>query len=222
MTIGHRLKEERQRLGLSQTDFSALAGASKGAQLKWEKDDAFPNAQALAAFAEAGADVLFILTGRRQDRDSDTGSAAELQPLASQLKEGYDLASLEAEIIRLKTNTGHNGYTKALLAIYRDYLTGIATKDYYPESAKPAADSLLIDYFDDADAAERSATRFSKIVDSQKAIRREIDAYIAEHQLDLPAVLYQALITIVSAYRVDGARLAPLLDGLRRMQSGEK
>lgn len=62
-TIGGRLKSERNRLGLSQPAMAALAGATKSAQVKWEKDTAAPNALALAAFAEAGADVLFIVTG---------------------------------------------------------------------------------------------------------------------------------------------------------------
>lgn len=65
MSVGKRLKEERERLGFSQPAFAGLAGASKGAQQNWEKDAASPNALALIAFAEAGADVLYILTGRR-------------------------------------------------------------------------------------------------------------------------------------------------------------
>ncbi|WP_454887851.1 hypothetical protein [Sphingomonas oryzagri] len=44
---------------------AALAGSSKGAQINWEKDVNPPPATALAAYAEAGADVLYILTGRR-------------------------------------------------------------------------------------------------------------------------------------------------------------
>lgn len=65
MTIGARLKEERSRLGRSQTDFATLAGVKKGTQISWEKDASSPTAQALTAFAEAGADVLYIVTGRR-------------------------------------------------------------------------------------------------------------------------------------------------------------
>lgn len=65
-TIGGRLKAERQRLGLSQGAMAALADASKSAQQKWERDGAAPNASGLAAFAEAGADVLYIVTGRRE------------------------------------------------------------------------------------------------------------------------------------------------------------
>lgn len=65
MSIGARLRDERMRLGLSQTDFAALVGASKRAQLKWEKDESAPTAPAFSAWAEAGVDVLYILTGKR-------------------------------------------------------------------------------------------------------------------------------------------------------------
>lgn len=65
MTVGSRLKEERSRLGCSQTAFAEVAGVKKGTQISWEKDASSPSAQALVAFASAGADVLYILTGRR-------------------------------------------------------------------------------------------------------------------------------------------------------------
>ena len=62
-TIGGRLKAERERLCRSQSEMAALAGISGRAQLKWEKDETAPTATALAAFAGAGADVLYIITG---------------------------------------------------------------------------------------------------------------------------------------------------------------
>lgn len=65
MDLGQRLKSERERLGMNQTEFAALAGASKHAQINWEKGVAAPNATALAAWASAGLDVLFVVTGQR-------------------------------------------------------------------------------------------------------------------------------------------------------------
>ena len=65
MNLHERLKEERERLGHSQTAFAALAGASKHAQINWEKGAASPNAAALAAWAEVGLDVLYVVTGQR-------------------------------------------------------------------------------------------------------------------------------------------------------------
>ena len=68
--IGGRLKEVREALGLSQTEFAQIAeragvpGATRQSQAKYEKGLATPGAAYLAAIAAAGADVLYILTGQ--------------------------------------------------------------------------------------------------------------------------------------------------------------
>lgn len=63
--IGDRIKEERERLGLSQPKFGELAGAAKRTVIDWEKGVSGPTAFQLAAIASAGADVLYIVTGDR-------------------------------------------------------------------------------------------------------------------------------------------------------------
>lgn len=65
VTIGERLREERERLGFNQPDFAALAGTTKKSQIDYEKGATFPKANYLEVIANAGADVLYILTGRR-------------------------------------------------------------------------------------------------------------------------------------------------------------
>lgn len=65
MGIGERIREERERLGLSQADFAALAGAHRKSQGNYESGDRYPDAAYLAAIAEAGADVGYIVTGKR-------------------------------------------------------------------------------------------------------------------------------------------------------------
>lgn len=69
-TIGGRLRDERQRLNLSQLAAARLVGKrNDDCWSSWEADLTFPNAQALAAFAAAGADVLFIVTGQHTPSD---------------------------------------------------------------------------------------------------------------------------------------------------------
>lgn len=93
MDISDRLKEERQRLGLSQTAFAAIAGVTKSAQIKWESgSSSAPTAPALAAFAEAGADVLYILTGRRTLDRPATASSQIVEQLAETRREILDPA----------------------------------------------------------------------------------------------------------------------------------
>lgn len=63
--INTRLKEEREKLGLNQDDFSALAGAKRRTLVDWEKGVSSPTAVQLSKLAEAGADTQYILTGRK-------------------------------------------------------------------------------------------------------------------------------------------------------------
>jgi len=65
LNFGERLKEERRRLGFNQEDFGALGGVTKTTQLNYEKGSRHPDAPYLAAIAENGVDVLYVLTGRR-------------------------------------------------------------------------------------------------------------------------------------------------------------
>lgn len=62
---GERLRAERKLLGLSQEALGAVAGVTKQAVINYEKDERSPDGRFLAAIATAGADVLYILTGRR-------------------------------------------------------------------------------------------------------------------------------------------------------------
>ena len=77
--IGDRLKEERERLGFSQTEFAAVAGASKNSQYNYEKGDRSPDADYLAAIADRGVDILYVVTGerKRQAADSISDDASE-------------------------------------------------------------------------------------------------------------------------------------------------
>lgn len=74
-TIGSRLREERERLGLSQTDFAALGSASKHSQIDWEGDKSAPNARFLASIGEAGADVGYIVTGARPPTGAESSTS---------------------------------------------------------------------------------------------------------------------------------------------------
>jgi transcriptional regulator with XRE-family HTH domain len=62
--VGARLKAERQRLGLNQAVFAGLATVSRRTQASYEAGDGAPSADYLAAMADAGVDVLYVVTGR--------------------------------------------------------------------------------------------------------------------------------------------------------------
>lgn len=65
MDIAERLRSERERLGLTQTEFAALAGVGRKTQFNYESGGSGPDASYLAAVARAGADVLYVITGTR-------------------------------------------------------------------------------------------------------------------------------------------------------------
>ncbi|WP_223569395.1 helix-turn-helix domain-containing protein [Pseudomonas sp. BF-R-26] len=71
MGIGERLKEERERLGFNQTEFAAKAGASKNSQYNYEKGERSPDANYLAAIAENGVDILYVVTGEHKPVSAD-------------------------------------------------------------------------------------------------------------------------------------------------------
>ena len=81
LNIGERLKEERVRLGYNQADFAAIAGVAKTSQFNYEKGDRSPDAAYLAAVAERGVDVLFVVTGERRPQSTESISAEEAKLL---------------------------------------------------------------------------------------------------------------------------------------------
>ncbi len=75
--IGERLREERERLGLAQGSFGELGGVKANAQGNYEKGDRHPDAAYLAAVAQHGVDVLYVVTGQRTPKPSSSLSGDE-------------------------------------------------------------------------------------------------------------------------------------------------
>lgn len=63
--VGDRLREERDRLGLNQTEFGALGYVSRGTQKAYELGTNSPDLRYLSALEQAGVDVQYVLTGAR-------------------------------------------------------------------------------------------------------------------------------------------------------------
>ena len=67
MGINIRLREVREDLHLTQEQFGELCGVKPLTQHNYEKGERKPDAHYLAKAAAMGADVLYILTGMRND-----------------------------------------------------------------------------------------------------------------------------------------------------------
>ncbi|OZB35497.1 MAG: hypothetical protein B7X44_09745 [Halothiobacillus sp. 15-55-196] len=65
MSFYERLREERNRLGLTQEAFGMICGVKRKAQIAYEAGERHPDSVYLTALSEHGVDVLYILTGRR-------------------------------------------------------------------------------------------------------------------------------------------------------------
>ncbi|KWI64102.1 XRE family transcriptional regulator [Burkholderia stagnalis] len=86
-SFAERLREERQRLGLNQTDFAASGGVKRDAQQNYESGSRRPDSSYLEAIAALGVDVAYLLKGQR--------NASELSADEEVLIAGY--RSLDAQ-----------------------------------------------------------------------------------------------------------------------------
>lgn len=91
MSIGNRLREERERLGYNQPDFAAIAGTTKQTLFSWESGGSSPKAEQLSVLADHAVDVYYVLTGIR------IGSATVLSARESALVDNYRASPEEAK-----------------------------------------------------------------------------------------------------------------------------
>lgn len=61
--IGARLKEARERLGLSQHNFAQVGGVNRMTQGRYEAEVNFPGVDYLYLLSQGGIDASYILTG---------------------------------------------------------------------------------------------------------------------------------------------------------------
>ncbi|PRA61156.1 transcriptional regulator [Pseudomonas sp. MYb187] len=89
------MRHERTRLGMRQDDFSRLGGVNRNTQGSYEKGERNPDVAYLAAVAQAGVDVCFVITGMR------TVEAAQglTEPEQRLLARYRSLANADQEIV---------------------------------------------------------------------------------------------------------------------------
>ncbi|MDN0075615.1 helix-turn-helix transcriptional regulator [Crenobacter sp. SG2303] len=65
MSISDRLREERMRLNLNQTETAKACNVGFSTYQGYERGERFPNAEALELLYHAGFDVLYVVAGVR-------------------------------------------------------------------------------------------------------------------------------------------------------------
>ncbi|NNH95848.1 XRE family transcriptional regulator [Pasteurella multocida] len=64
-TVGERLKNEREKLKLTQEQLGAIGGVKRLAQANYESGKRIPDARYLAEIAKVGMDIMYVLFGER-------------------------------------------------------------------------------------------------------------------------------------------------------------
>lgn len=64
-SVGARLKEERERLPITQQRLAEVLGIDRKTQRRYETDENSPDTNYLTEIAGLGFDIVYILTGRR-------------------------------------------------------------------------------------------------------------------------------------------------------------
>jgi transcriptional regulator with XRE-family HTH domain len=77
VSIGQRLREERDAQNLTQEALASALGITKKTQGLYERDERSPNADYLSAIQGLGLDVMYILTGQRMPRPAEGLSERE-------------------------------------------------------------------------------------------------------------------------------------------------
>ncbi|HDR9317250.1 helix-turn-helix domain-containing protein [Burkholderia vietnamiensis] len=100
--FGGRLREERERLGLSQATLAAAGGVQRLAQSLYEKERSAPTIRYLAGISAVGIDLQYVLFAQDKSAHSLTPSEInrielrafdELEKFVSEHSEGYFDAS---------------------------------------------------------------------------------------------------------------------------------
>jgi len=95
-SLGERLCAERNHLGLSQAALAEFANTTRRTVLSWEQGKTAPDGFQIMQMADAGVDVVYVLTGQR--------SGAMLAPDEGALLDNYRHSSPDSQRILRETS----------------------------------------------------------------------------------------------------------------------
>ncbi len=96
MHIGERLRKERERLGLTQSDFAKAGGVAFRTYCDYEAGKSEPKASTLSLLGEMGLDVLYVVTGQKTPV---SGITTEEQKLVENYRAMDDAARLNMQAV---------------------------------------------------------------------------------------------------------------------------
>ena len=116
-SIGSRLREERERLKMTQENFAVPCGVRRRSQLGYESNAYSPDANYLAAASKIGVDVAYVICGI-QTEGQETAQARLITalPLEIDLWSGDEIAAYLKRERRtvMESITCHPDFPKAI------------------------------------------------------------------------------------------------------------
>jgi transcriptional regulator with XRE-family HTH domain len=92
--FGTRLREERDRLGLTQEEFARLGGVQKLAQHKYEKGDRTPSVEYLNAIEPYGINIGYLFSGSKGAEATTNIDVDLMQGIITELENSVDRLGL--------------------------------------------------------------------------------------------------------------------------------
>lgn len=75
--FGERLKEERARLGLSQSAFAKRLGIHRNTQIKYRSGERYPDSSYMDASRKIGVDIYYLHSGIREENQENYHIASD-------------------------------------------------------------------------------------------------------------------------------------------------
>ncbi|MDH1571851.1 helix-turn-helix domain-containing protein [Pseudomonas sp. GD03746] len=119
--LGPRLREERERLGMTQRVFGDIGGVEPNAQGKYESGERTPRVDYLAALAARGVDALYVLSGVRTPAPLESLTADETGLVAAFRRLAADDKAAFAHL--LERLMGDGGRSDAMRSQWRERRT---------------------------------------------------------------------------------------------------
>lgn len=108
MQISDRLREERERIGLTQTAMSKLGGVAFRTYCDYESGKSEPKASTLAKLGLSSVDILYVLTGTK------TPSSIDISEDEAELVKIYRSAPLAIKAAALAALTAGSSASKTI------------------------------------------------------------------------------------------------------------
>lgn len=138
--IHTRLKEERERLGLTQPEFAEAAGAAKRTLIEWEKGSTSPNAVQISALSFVGVDVLYVLTGQRSKNVASQSNPKSFSGLTSPPIDPERLSRIVEMLETAARQVGRKWQVKKLVAVAAEVYNVLADE---PALDEPKVERIL-------------------------------------------------------------------------------